>query len=280
MAAQGPEASGGPALRRPMSVLAAAGWALAAAIGVDLAVTLTDSARPGAAGDLVNVTTCHLAVYVLLVFVLLRVYEPTSSVRAVLGLRPTTPWAYLLAIPIGAGVYPTLSLLDEMVARRWPMPEDESALLDQLTDTHALAQRIALFVAFVVVIPISEEVLFRGVLFGAIKVGRTLFSAVMISTVLALLVHEDLRTLGSTLTLALLFSWLRAHSGSTWPSCLAHASFFGVPAVRLVLQPGAEDDFSLRVRIGAAVVAVVALSALALTLRRAPRAVLARLADG
>ncbi len=128
---------------------------------------------------------------------------------------------------------------------------------------------------------VGEELLFRGFLFGALKVGRTLWTAVIVSTLLSLLVHEDVRTIGSTLTLGLLFSWLRGISGSAWPACLAHASFFALPVARLLLlRPGAEDDYSPTWRIGGAVLAIVSGVILSLTLPRARRAESARHADG
>ena len=96
--------------RRPISFLAGAGWAISATLLLDVAVAVTELARPGALQDLVSLTGCHVLTYSLVAFLMLRIYEPDADIRQVLAVRPAPALAFPLCVAIGAGVYPILSI--------------------------------------------------------------------------------------------------------------------------------------------------------------------------
>src|SRR6476660_6982223 len=115
--------------RRPISFLVGAGWAISATLLLDVAVALTEYARPGALQDLVSLTACHLLTYSIVGFVMLRLYEPDTELRQVLAVRPAPILAFPLAAVIGAGVYPVLSMLDEIATKRFPPSPEEQELI-------------------------------------------------------------------------------------------------------------------------------------------------------
>src|SRR5687767_13703675 len=89
---------------RPLSFLAAAGWTLLSFLLVMIAMGVTESAHPGAFYDLVTRTLCFALSYSLVLFAILRVHEPETSIRQVLALRSPSPVATFLAVLVGAGL--------------------------------------------------------------------------------------------------------------------------------------------------------------------------------
>ncbi len=74
--------------------------------------------------------------------------------------------------------------------------------------------------------PISEEMFFRGFIFGGIRRRLPLWPAAAISGVIFGLVHLTAGSLGVGVQLAvfgMLLAWLYEYTGALWPSILAHA---------------------------------------------------------
>jgi len=265
--------------RRPISVAAAAGWTIGAILVVPIFLGLAEEARPGAQADLVTFTGCYVVTYLLILFAMLRVYEPETSIREVVGLRSVSPVAPVLAAIAGAGCYPTLSLLEGLVARRLEAPsEDEQEIVAKLFSAHGVGSRGFLFVAMALLVPLTQEAFFRGALYGGLKRGRGRVEALLAAA--ACSVFPDLRTLATTLVIGLLLAWLRAESGSVAPSFAANAAFSAVPIVRYFQTSTFEDRYPRPWTIGGAAAAIVALAALFAIFRKDPRAVAGRAADG
>lgn len=243
--------------RKPISFLGGAGWSIALWLGVAMAVQITDEARPGARGDLVSVTACHLLVHLVLVLVIVRVYEAETPLREVLALRPV-PWAvWPLAAIAGAGCYPTLSTLDAWLAKGASLDDDELEVLTKLTSVHSLSSRVVLAVSLVLVAPLAEELFFRGCLYGGLRAKRPVTTALVGTAIFYALAHPDPLAAGSTLTMGLLVTWLRAETGSLFPAFVAHAAYAAVPVGRLLagLDP---DVYARGWTLGGAGAAVVA----------------------
>ena len=158
-----------------------------------------------------------------------------------------------------------------MLVRSPPTP-DEEELLTKLLTANGMAGRAFLFAALVFLLPLAEEAFFRGTLYGGLRRGRPRSVAIVACAGFFTLAHFDMRYVGSTLTLALLVTWMRAESGSLFPSCAAHAAFLAVPATRLLSNPNADDAFPAAVRYGGVVAALAALAGLFVTFRRDARA--------
>ena len=102
-----------PRTARRMTLLEAVAWSAALSIVTTVLVQITESARPGASLDLVNITVCTVVALSIFLFAMLRVYAPESSIRDVLGMRAVSPIAAGLAIAIGVLISPGLSLVDD-----------------------------------------------------------------------------------------------------------------------------------------------------------------------
>jgi membrane protease YdiL (CAAX protease family) len=263
---------------RPMTFLAAAAWSIALGLGTSVILEITESARPGAAADLVNITICRVVSFSVFLFVMLRFYAPHSSIRDVLGVREVSPLAGALAIAVGALLYPGLSIIDDAIDKRFPLPAEESELLDQLMDVTSFRGRLILFASLVVVIPLCEELFFRGILFRGLRRGRAEGLAVLGSAVLYGLSRGDFRSLPTGLVLGLLTGWLRGRSGSLVPAVLAHAALNAAPLVPLVMGKG-ETTLGPRYAVAGVVAAGLCAWVTALLFARDARAEQSRLLD-
>ena len=263
---------------RPMTFLAAAAWSIALGLGTSVVLELTESARPGAAADLVNFTVCRVVAFSVFLFVMLRIYAPQSSIRDVLGVRAVSPLAAVLAIALGALVAPGLSMIDDAIEKRFPVSTEDSDLLSQLLDVSSPRARVVLFASFVVVIPLCEELFFRGILFRGMRRGRAEGLAVLGSAVLYGLSRVDFRSLPTGLVLGLLTGWLRGRSGSLVPPVLAHTALYAALLVPVLIGRG-EVAVGGRVAVAAMIAAGVCAWVTAILFARDERAEHGRLLD-
>lgn len=263
---------------RSMSFLAAAGWTISLVLAMGIVVQVTESARPGAIGDLVNDTACQVFAYSLLLFAMVRVYAPTTPMRVALGVRAASPLHVVLAAVAGAGLAPALSVADDVLAKRFPQSSEEIEALTKLLTAASLGSRVALVVCLVIAIPIIEELFFRGILFGGLRRGRTMGVAMLASTMYYATAQLSPRAFVATASIGLVLAWLRAQSGSVVSSIAAHVAFQAVQVAPLVRTGDPSIDIVYPrtwIAGGAAVAAIALVVARALAARDA-RAVAAR----
>lgn len=267
------------AATRPLSFVAAAAWTLSVAILLGAMIAIVDAVHPGAFVDVVTVATCKLLATLLVFFALLRVHEPESSIRRVLALRRPPIIMVLLGGLVGAGLSPGAMWLDGVMARRFPPTRQETEAFEQIFTTEASGKKVALLLALVVVMPLCDELFFRGALFTPLKKGRRAESVILATAAYdTLLAGASARDLAAMLGTALAIGWIRAVSGSVFPSIAARVAFFGVQVVPLVLAP--QMNLPAPVAIGGLGIAVGSLAAIAAVGKRSARVLGARLADG
>ncbi|MBF0129280.1 MAG: CPBP family intramembrane metalloprotease [Alphaproteobacteria bacterium] len=218
--------------------------------GLDVAITLGGSAggaalvlgglsyvHPETGAWVRDVVSTRLDVFVLLMFFV----ETTiigSSVLAAMRLRALS-WSdlgfrrplgkrwYAAALVLALVVFPVLSLLIELALRRFDLERQDLTLLLGAMRGHPLSLA-ALIVLGCLVIPLFEEVLFRGVLFAWLRRrwGRVL--AVAVSSLAFALAHGLSGTLVPLFVLGAFIALLYDLSGSLWPAVLAHGTNNGL----------------------------------------------------
>jgi membrane protease YdiL (CAAX protease family) len=70
--------------------------------------------------------------------------------------------------------------------------------------------------------PLSEELAFRGLIFGALSRSLRRSEVYILSSFAFAILHLSIPTLLTHMPLGLYFCWLRERSGSIWPSTFAH----------------------------------------------------------
>ncbi len=113
--------------------------------------------------------------------------------------------------------------------------------IDQIV-TNSLRSRYTLAVAAGLTAPFVEELVYRGVLYSALRKAFNTIAAVIIVTILFAGVHvlEYRNNLGVILavsTLSLGLTMLRAYTGRLLPCFIVHLIFNGIQAIYIVIEP-------------------------------------------
>ncbi len=249
------------------------------AILLGVMIAIIDAVHPGALIDVVTVATCKLLAYSVVLFALLRVHEPESSIRKVLALRRPPTIVVLLAAVVGAGISPAAMWLDGLFAKRFPPTAQESEAFERIFTTPTIGKKVALILAVMVVMPICDELFFRGALFTPLKKGRRAETVILATAAYdTLLAGAPARELLSMLATALAIAWIRSVSGSVFPSIAARIAFFGVQVLPLVLL--GSDHIPGGIAAGGLALAVASLAGIAVIGKRSARVLDARLQDG
>ena len=246
--------------RRPLTFVAAAAWTVGMLLFLQVAVSVTEAVRPGALGDLVNVTFCHVLAYSTVTFAMLRVHAPETRVRRVVGFRAVPILALVLAGAVGAGVYPALSALDALVARRFPPSPADIEAMGKLMTAATLGRRVFLGVALLAIMPIAEEIYFRGLVFGGLRRGRSAGLVILGSAFYFALARGDQTSFASVVALGVVLGWMRDRTGSIVPTFVAQSAFSAVAVIPILRgrDPVADDVYPRNWLWGALVIALLA----------------------
>jgi uncharacterized protein len=163
----------------------------------------------------------------LIYIVVVRRYH--SSWRS-LGLRPVA-WQWLAAVPFAFAVltFSYVLMLRGAVAvfgptAHWPKPLTTSAV----NATHLPVLEAVLIVTNMLLTPIAEELLFRGVLYQALRRTMPVGSAVLLSAVIFAAMHLSLVFFIPFTVMGVVLAVVYERSGSLIPTILLHACNNGI----------------------------------------------------
>jgi hypothetical protein len=264
---------------RPLTFVSAAVWSLLAYVLMSLFLQFAKGGREGVYLDMVTLTACEVLAYSVVLFALLRVHEPETSIRRVLAIRQPPVLAMILAVAIGAALALPSEWLNQALESKLKDPvSPDDDLLEHLFSVATTGKRIALVVTFVVIQPIANELFFRGALFTPLRRTRKAEEVVLATAAFETLRSGSPRMMIILLFASLVFSWLRATTGSIFPSIFARIAYFGVAAIPIVL--GRELPKPTKLWLGGAVaVTVLGLFGIAALGRRDARILEARSLD-
>lgn len=156
----------------------------------------------------------------------LREHEETWS--SAFGLSAGTGRAILYGLILGGVFFKMGEVLQgvsmEVISRLGFHPEVQPAV-EALKSSSAWFDRAALAVVAVVLAPIAEELLFRGILYPAIKRGGFPRLALWGTSLLFALIHVNAATFVPLLLFALLLALLYERTGNLLAPLTAHALF-------------------------------------------------------
>jgi uncharacterized protein len=167
----------------------------------------------------------------MLLLIYVRLIMPGAVTLEELGLR-REPLAYVLRIGLAAGLtgLVVIDLVGTLLAQYGLRP-------NQLEEFQFVLQEgplafAVLLVAAAVVAPFVEELFFRGFLFGLYRRRQPLWLAYLVSSVLFTILHLEPTRMNAAqmaglavgvFMLAIILAWVYQHTGSLYPSMLAHA---------------------------------------------------------
>jgi uncharacterized protein len=264
---------------RPLSFVSAAVWTLLALFLNLLILGLTEAGREGAFYDLVSRTACGILSYSIVLFGILRLHEPETSIRHVLALRAPSLLAVILALAIGAAISLPFEWLDQLLDARFPRGQPEKEALDKLLSVATAGKRVALVLTLVLLQPAFDELFFRGALFTPLRRTRRAETVIVATAAFETLGSLSPRAMISLLAATLIFAWIRATTGSIIPSIVARMAYYGVAIVPIAIGRDAPKPTKMLL-VGSAILFLVSLLGLSVLSRRDTRLLDARLEDG
>jgi len=222
-------------------------WSFGIQLAFLLSIPFAAALFPGLSTDLVMQAAWLSLVY----FVgcsLFAARRPGRTWSETFALRKTSLWLVLLALSLGVAASLPAHALAGYVERLVPMSDAEEKALEELMTPRSAAHSIAFFVFVAGLGPFAEELVYRGALYTGLRPGHSAAYAGWTTGALFTVIHAEPRFWPSILALAGLLAFVRAVSGSIWPSVFLHVAFnatalampekhplFEDPAVALVL---------------------------------------------
>lgn len=143
-----------------------------------------------------------------------------------LGWRFDHPWRRTLTGIAAAGVIVLpATLLGSVVSSLLKLPPEEHPLVPVLATSSGWPAALFLLLGACVIIPVLEETLFRGVLYGALRRPGTTWPALVVSAVVFAAGHLSAAGFLPYLLVGVLLAWLYERSGSLLVSAAAHGAF-------------------------------------------------------
>jgi membrane protease YdiL (CAAX protease family) len=135
--------------------------------------------------------------------------------------------AIIPAILCAAGLAILSSELSNLLQSIRPISEDYTKLYDSLMNQNLFG----LLFAVAVIAPVTEELIFRGMIQDGLLLSYRSQTAILTSGILFGLVHGLPWLILNAFLLGLFFSWLRLKTGSLGAGILAHAIYNAIPFV-------------------------------------------------
>jgi membrane protease YdiL (CAAX protease family) len=146
-----------------------------------------------------------------------------------LGVAELPTWLDIFITPAGLVVYLVASSLLLVLATNF-LPGFDANQVQEVgfKNINQQYEIVLAFIVLVVAVPIAEEVLFRGFLFGKLKKVTPIWLAILITSVLFATLHGAWNVALDTFALSVVLCVLRQITGSLWPPILLHMAKNGI----------------------------------------------------
>jgi membrane protease YdiL (CAAX protease family) len=213
---------------RPFTPAVAVAWTLLTTLVVLAGTRAFVSVRASAATDLVQFGALEALSYTLGCFAVLRVHAPDRRGRDAFALRPTHPAMLLFGVALGFVLHAPTETLERLIERYHPLSELEKIQEAAMFSPETRARAILLVLTVTCVVPLVEELFFRGVLYTCLRRRSSALAAGGITAVCFALSHLESRVWLPVLLVSLAVTHLRVQSGSVLPCLALHVSFNAV----------------------------------------------------
>ena len=155
-----------------------------------------------------------------------------------IGLGRLMSWTDILMTPAGLIIYLILSSVLILTATKLLPWFDVNQIQDNGFDQ--LGQRYEYMLAFitlVIIAPVSEEIIFRGYLYGKLKKFVPVWVSIIATSLLFGAIHGSWNLAVDTFALSIVLCLLREITGSIWSSILLHMTKNGIAFYILFINP-------------------------------------------
>lgn len=115
--------------------------------------------------------------------------------------------------------------------------QSPQAIVDFLLQNSTWQARTAVFGVAVIAAPVTEELVFRGCLYGILRKFHGRLTAIVVSSVLFALIHGHIPSLPGLLVLAAGLALVYERCGSLWAPVSLHAAFNALTIVAAIFWP-------------------------------------------
>lgn len=155
---------------------------------------------------------------------IVRLYGDRDPRRA-FALGGVSSAELVIGASLGVFLHLPTGYLGSLVEHRFPTPPEVlKAQLQALTPT-SLPIAAAMLLSVAVLVPVVEELFFRGALFSGLLRGSPPFVAIWTTSIAFALAHQEPRNWAPLLLVALVLGELRRRGGSLWAGVALHATF-------------------------------------------------------
>lgn len=154
------------------------------------------------------------------------------------GLYKNPGQACTLGVLVGLVVLPLtwgLQLLSSLLLQALTFHPEQQETVQILQNTEGWQNRLVLGVATIIIAPAAEEILFRGILYPAIKRWGYPRLAWWVTALLFAAIHHNLATFVPLAFLAVVLIWLYEHTGNLLACIITHSLFNAVNFIALYL---------------------------------------------
>jgi membrane protease YdiL (CAAX protease family) len=200
-----------------------------------LYAALHDLSMPAATGhiqrDLAWLTLIQLSAMSVSLLVGLRLFDPDTPLPEALSIAPVPPLALGLCLLAGVSLqFPLAELANSLHHYVFgPDPIEVQLALQNMMEAHSLGQGLLVVTCLAAIVPLTEELLFRGLfLFGLERRYGSGFALVLSSAFFGIM-HVDAVAAVYATVAGLVLGSLALATRSVWPGIAVHAALNAVP---------------------------------------------------
>ena len=170
------------------------------------------------------------------VFLVVRIYAPEERLSAALAIRPADVPLVGLGLALGVVVHLPSAALRVLMESWLPTPPSELLQRGVLLSGDRAGGLLTLLVATACVVPLVEELLVRGALFGGLVRSSSRTVAIGVTALCFVVLHlMQWRNAPMLLLTGAVLGFLRGLTGSILPSLAMHAAFNATTVLALGL---------------------------------------------
>lgn len=186
-----------------------------------------------------SLTALVYAITIFLVIILPWLVKKIRTTWAEIGITRFPKWTDIIMMPAGLIIYlffsSLLIILATQVLPWFNVNQTQDIGFGQLSQNYGY---ILAFATLVVFVPVAEEILFRGYLYGKLKKFVPIWVAILATSVLFGVIHGAWNLAFDTFALSVVLCLLREFTGdSIWASILLHMAKNGIAFYILFIYP-------------------------------------------
>lgn len=135
--------------------------------------------------------------------------------------RVSRQWQ-IIAVLLGLLILPSVGLIAMMIQLALGLPPSNPQLEFLLPDEVSIPGVLIMLVFGGFIVPIAEEIFFRGLLYSWLRQTLKIWPAILISSALFGLLHGEISIAGATFLMGIILAWIYEKSTSLLPAISIH----------------------------------------------------------